>query len=127
MTNQEIFDQTIRHLIAQGRPALGPSDCAYRSVDGLKCAAGYWIKDEHYDPELEDKTLSNPVVYGALLDSGFPEESLPLLHTLQVLHDSSPNWDSAFSFKDVASLIARKFRLSPSILDGDWKFGDTLK
>lgn len=46
-TKQEAFDKVVRHLVAQGRPALNRNkSCAYLSADGLKCAAGCLIPDD---------------------------------------------------------------------------------
>ena len=46
-TNQEAFDKVVRHLVAQGRPAINANgSCAYLSEDGRKCAAGCLIPED---------------------------------------------------------------------------------
>lgn len=53
MNKQEIFDKVVSHLRAQKKQALGSNYiCAYRGVDGTKCAAGCLITDEVYEARV---------------------------------------------------------------------------
>lgn len=55
MTNQELFDTVCSSLIKQGKPSVSSDGrCLYRSPDGCKCAAGFLIPDDKYDPRMED-------------------------------------------------------------------------
>lgn len=95
MNKQEIFDTVVRHLHAQGKPALNDANCRYRSDAGLSCAVGCLIPDEFYDPQMENQTPSMPRVKSALRASGIIKgnedqedlDTLGLLGALQYAHD----------------------------------------
>ena len=95
MTKREVFDRVKTHLLAQGQKALLPASyetteephCAYRGANGLKCAAGVLITDEHYHKDLETFATVHKDVRVALLASGVPEDALKLVDLLQSIHD----------------------------------------
>lgn len=102
-TAQEIFTEVSRHLIRQSAKAEdqverykdeGPIKmCAYRTRDGLKCAAGVLIYDEHYDKTFEGMTVGNPDIQKALFKSGIDMDDHRiggLVAELQSIHDHSP-------------------------------------
>ena len=108
-TKQSLFDLVAAHLIKQGRksvehPHFPESDmlqgsCMYRSPDGLKCAAGALIADEHYSPALEFCIVGTEEVDEALRKSGVPHAMLGLVRALQFVHDKHPpcEWRGALS------------------------------
>lgn len=54
MNAQEIFDTAAIGVIRQGKPSLSNmGNCAYRGKDGTKCAAGFLLSDEVYDPSMD--------------------------------------------------------------------------
>lgn len=97
---QTIFDKVAKHLLAQRKRAqnrLGGA-CVYRSSDGLKCAIGCLIPDEHYDPLIEGTVISDLeftsrsalLLKNILLKSGINTEDsavTQLLMQLQLFHD----------------------------------------
>lgn len=97
LTEQQIFDKVVTHLFTQGRKAgfppllNGKLICRYRTPEGLSCAAGCLIKDEHYTPSLEGHTVNNSYVRLALTKSGVGGGGGggvgPLLCALQHTHD----------------------------------------
>jgi hypothetical protein len=90
-TMQEIFDEVCNHLITQNQRALNETaNCVYRAENGLKCAAGCLIKDEHYSPALEMLGADEGVVTQALEKSGVPAEYNELVFDLQSVHDNTP-------------------------------------
>lgn len=106
-TKQEIFNQVVNHLRAQGCAAKSDDGyCKYRTSDGLKCAAGCLIDDEHYDIRFENKRVTDPAVNKALQNSGInmQDQSIHyLVSELQDIHDGigSANWE--FHFANFAS------------------------
>lgn len=60
---QEWFDTAARGIISQGKPSMGRDPitenekCVYRSSDGCKCAIGWLIPDDKYDPSFEGNGL----------------------------------------------------------------------
>lgn len=51
---QEVFDQVVTHLLNQGERSVdADGSCAYRGIDGLKCAVGCLISDEDYNDSME--------------------------------------------------------------------------
>jgi hypothetical protein len=62
--------------------------CCYRTPDGLMCAIGCHIADEHYSPNLETMSANSVVVRKALEKSGVPEFDGIFLGSLQNIHDN---------------------------------------
>jgi hypothetical protein len=108
-TNQETFDTVVTHLRAQGERAMGldPATqvpaCFYRAPDGKRCAAGWLIPDDRYDPAFEHTGL------GGMDDSGRNSNGVTLLMEelghdielvaeLQSIHDNAPldTWEDRF-------------------------------
>jgi hypothetical protein len=58
MTNQEVFDTVVTHLLAQGVKSESETGCMYRGPHNLKCAVGCLIPDELYDSIIEGSNLS---------------------------------------------------------------------
>lgn len=94
MNEQEIFDFVVNHIRKQGGPALNNLSCAYRTEDGLKCAAGCLIADEVYavyGKDIEGEIVTNYRVAMALKNSGIDVDDrlkLRLITELQGAHDS---------------------------------------
>ncbi len=90
MTEQDIFDFVCVKLVEQGGPSRGLNSrgqnrCLYRGLNGRKCAAGHFIPDERYVPEIENRNIRT-------LSSRLLEEVQPhvkFLAKLQRLHDWS--------------------------------------
>jgi hypothetical protein len=96
MTRQEMFTKVWLGLEAQGwkrslrtSPASeAEGSCAYRGMNGAKCAAGHLIPDENYKPEMEGLRIMhlvrhNPLIFGEPLDT-FEEH---LAYKMQRAHD----------------------------------------
>lgn len=70
MTNEEIFEKVRTHLLTQNAKSMIDGICLYRGPNGLKCAVGCLIEDEHFDPEHNSKFVSDEVVLQMLHKSG---------------------------------------------------------
>lgn len=113
-TAQELFDTIVAGLRSQkarselsnvlnadGGIKVGKEHgCAYRGVEGRKCALGWVIPDEDYTPALEGQTLG-----GLLQNNMLPDElaqefgvNRHLLVILQSIHDHDPidTWEHSF-------------------------------
>lgn len=110
MTNQEIFDTVKTHLLTQMEKSIAAITehnndiCAYRGLNGLKCAIGCLIPDELYSRKLEGKAV-------ACLPTKIIQSigrNVELLTQLQELHDHMPveNW------KVGLKRIAKEFNLN---------------
>lgn len=90
-------DKIAAHLIKQHARAVEPhpsynpslgtvaSRCQYRTADGLMCAAGCIISDEHYTAEMEGMTAYQ---VAGTFPSAFPEDiGLRELEIWQAYHD----------------------------------------
>src|ERR1700723_973317 len=60
MKAQAIFNKVVNHLRKQNKQAIIPNSfvgygatCQYRTIDGLKCAAGALIQKSEYHPKME--------------------------------------------------------------------------
>lgn len=117
MTRQEIFDKVAKHLRTQNKKAEGRDGCLYRAEDGSTCAIGCLIKDEHYAPELEQKTVESAVVQFALQRSGLEVTATNelLLKALQHVHDmwQVDKWPSELA------KLAIDYKLSTAALEQD--------
>lgn len=101
MTRQEIFDTVVINLRKQGRVSEGRVNdsegvtCLYRNKEnGCRCAAGWLIPDEDYDPSFEGQTvrvgtgeLGGLRVQNYFIDK-FGEENLKFIQELQTVHDA---------------------------------------
>lgn len=106
-TAQEVFDFVSAHLFAQGRPARGEKGaiCQYRTATGLSCAAGCTLREDEYRPEMDDadylraRTGEQGTQIHNVISAGLWPERLTdhaeLLSTLQTVHDSLDNLESA--------------------------------
>lgn len=94
MNTQEIFDKVAGHLLKQNEQSLDiVGDCMYRGINGMKCAIGCLIDDEHYDETLENENVFAKSVVEAVEDSvgrTLSKEELTMLDKLQTTHDEFP-------------------------------------
>jgi hypothetical protein len=125
LTLQEVFDRVAAHLLRQGRRSMHevPSPiagvpmmvCAYRGLDGLRCAAGCLMPDEV--PVAERTPVTAPANRAALL-AGAVDLNLPrmraLISALQWVHDDR----CAESWRDELLLVARRYGLSDAAVAG---------
>lgn len=94
MKKQEIFDKVATHLLTQGKKSVRghSSYCMYHSPQGLRCAVGCLIADEHYTPELENKSPVDKAVKLAVRRSvgAVSQSAIYLLEDLRKVHDEYP-------------------------------------
>ena len=107
-TLQELFDAAVAGLASQGfersmapgkanedYPEEIPEDvCMYRGAEGCRCAIGWLIPDESYDPSFEGQAVRQLVSNGHLLtDHEMVNQKtwLSPLAELQTCHDYSSN------------------------------------
>ncbi|AKF12681.1 hypothetical protein PHIM7_135 [Sinorhizobium phage phiM7] len=87
MTRQEIFNTVWNGLKSQGWNVSMSSDaetvCAYRGADGRKCAAGWLIPDDEYDPSMEGMMVFET----AYFEDNFSPYVLEFIANLQDIHD----------------------------------------
>lgn len=59
LTMKEVAQQAYDFLKAQGRRStFDRHHCAYRGDNGTRCAIGYFMTDEEYSSEMEDKKVT---------------------------------------------------------------------
>jgi len=120
LTMQEIFDKSVKGVIAQGKPAVAnDAQCAYRTPDGCKCAVGQLIPDDKYDPSwdapyeptlIDESTPQGEALRAAL--GGLNNDELALLSDLQAAHDNgSLDDDWLDKFKISSQSIAERWGL----------------
>lgn len=96
------FNKIAAHLLKQGCRSTGKvfshigetlEGCAYRGKNGMKCAVGILISDEHYLPGIEGMSITSGSVKALLRDSGVELDGtdgiVPMLSDLQVMHDET--------------------------------------
>ena len=113
MTVQEVFDAVCRHAAQMKRQSVmaGGTRCMYRGACGERCFVGALIRDEEYNPKMDD--IGGNAVSGLIAKGWLPArliEHEDLLCRLQHVHDSVPRelW------ADRLALAARAFKLDPS-------------
>jgi hypothetical protein len=124
LNKQEAFDKAARGIILQGGPSRedGSACCLYRGPDGRRCAIGHLIPDELYDPDMEGRGITTPVVISPirnfLTSQGWDsEEDVYFLMGLQEIHDNaSMSRDFINDFIEYAAMFAAKYNLNTSVL-----------
>lgn len=100
ITKQQIFDKVAAHLLQQNAQSVSGAQCMYRSPNGLMCAVGCLIDNEHYNPEFESLACTAMPVIDALRKSNIisdkdfkdriePKSTINMLRTIQNMHDSN--------------------------------------
>lgn len=126
-TYQELFDRAVQGILTQGCPSLqNPEGCAYRGVNGSKCAIGHLLTDEQMK-EYDIKEGTSPEMFpGKLLRELLPNMSycsnLEFLMDLQDVHDKSSHSDvdaNEFlkNFRMRAGKFAEKWNLNKKVLE----------
>lgn len=111
---KEIGDYIIINLRKQGKKAedhdtqFGVGACAYRGDNGTKCAAGWCIEDEQYNPKMEGNPVTDPHLFPMFAQ--FDNEKMDFLQQLQFIHDqhSVENWEGAWTN------LYKRFGLGPT-------------
>jgi hypothetical protein len=81
-TEQEVFDQAVKHLLTQNAKAIDESGlCNYRAGD-LKCAGGCFIAEDEYNEGIDN------TIWEELISLGIaPMDHAEIIVTLQIIHD----------------------------------------
>lgn len=135
MTNQEVFDECVSHVMRQGKPAFskardGRIACDYLSKDGRSCAiGGPLVARCLYAKEMEGTTvrallrrkakatLGGAALAAALDAWGVSAGQYRLLDRIQAAHDDGVTGaDFIPQFKHAVSRIARFYRLNAYLL-----------
>jgi hypothetical protein len=131
MKQQEIFDAASVHLMGMNGPSLDQDAdaCVYRGKDedcefnGQMCAVGLFIKDEHYDDDLEGQGITGSQSVADAVAASWGQESLSndqlsLLADLQIAHDETSTGSSLIpdhtwskNIVDALDDVATKFHL----------------
>ena len=119
MTAQEIFDKVAKHLITQNARSnlLGDgvweegntNSCMYRNHEGLACAVGCLIPDDHviirkFNTSPIESVQHNGIDIDFLLPSDFSVNgAITFLRLLQRIHDFEPIADWPSQLRAVAA------------------------
>lgn len=92
-TEQEVFDQVVNHLRAQGKQSSNSEGiCAYRGEHGLMCAAGCLIANDEYHPNMD--YFGQGRDWDSLVADGeVPRDHENLIKRLQNAHDIAASDD----------------------------------
>jgi len=90
-TMKQVFDFIVAKILAQGRPSQKNYSCVYRGENNLRCAAGWVLPDEDYDPSINGAAISSDffqyTVTAHWLKRGSPYYRL--IRALQADHDEA--------------------------------------
>jgi hypothetical protein len=81
-TSIEVFEYIKAHLLDQMKKSMYDGVCQYRSPEGLKCAAGFLMGDDEYNPKWENRPWLTLAHRGAV-----PTAHSRLIHEMQYIHD----------------------------------------
>lgn len=125
MTIQEMYNTAFIGLRAQGfQQSLDAGDepgdvpeCRYRGLEGRRCAFGFLVTAEDYDPLFEGQVASTVISSLFPKDNPFSDEELRFVDSLQNAHDLAEN-TAAASFdegrdptvEEIASAMERSLR-----------------
>lgn len=95
-TAQEVFDWVVFNLRQQGAKSIKNGVCRYRGPNGLKCAAGWCIGDDEYDPRWDSDEGKN---WRAISRDNDIHAHKQLIFNLQDVHDEYPvqEWENAWA------------------------------
>lgn len=105
-TMQEALDAVSKHLATMphrsqklNRSGIGRGQtiCAYRSLDGLKCAIGCLIDDNNAAARFDEYSMSDvgSLIQKRAIELPFDTDlSVTFLSELQLVHDTVHNWNS---------------------------------
>lgn len=120
MTAQDIFDKIVLALINQKEKSVDAltGSCRYRGPNNTKCAVGYLIPDDLYDPNMEGVSVDNILIQYPTINEMYVHHTF-LLCKLQSAHDSSDFYNFLPCFLSQAKEIADEMNLV-------WKFQDYM-
>ena len=108
---QYAFDQVAVHLIEQNEKSMSSTGrCLYRGLGKLRCAIGFFISDEKYEPEIEGHSVDS--VIGAKISPEYCNDDF-FLEKLQIVHDCNNTSEWPIKLK----VFAKQFKLNDSIVD----------
>lgn len=120
LTEQDAFDIVAYNLLRQNERSIGRDGikCLYRAPDGRRCAIGWLMPDDVYNPGYEGNGVSNlsALLFGRRHESPFArmlDRLLPLLRSLQEVHDARRPDEWAVALRVVAQL----HHLSEAVVD----------
>lgn len=90
ITDQVAFATVVTHMLDQGKAAIDVDGaCVYWNQDtGMKCAIGCLIKEEDYNPDMEENGVEGLIRLN-LLPEYLKSVDLHLLCDLQSVHDAA--------------------------------------
>jgi len=124
MTSQEVFDQSVDGIIAQGGPSKGTDgvSCMYRGDNERSCGVGILITDEEYKPEMDDPDIGTSVsaIFGRGLLPKRLEGNLALLTALQQCHDNMGGDSDWTQYLCQVKEVAERYNLiwTPRVIKG---------
>lgn len=131
MTPQQIFDTIAVGLIEQGMRSSDESgNCLYRGPNGLKCAAGMILPDDCRPQDYEGygfrETLWQMQGEGLSVPE-YVRNNVPLISTLQTVHDNPESWENLTVLADKLTTVAESFHLNAAAVEAtcmvvDWYY-----
>jgi hypothetical protein len=107
VNNQEVYNQVVSNIINQGGPSIDDKEdsCVYRNKNGRMCAAGPFIPNDKYVPEMEEEPIfwkfnKDGDIYYELnkrFENVFNDIDIVFLSKLQWIHDTA-NHSSDYTF-----------------------------
>ena len=90
MRKKQVFRTVAEHLLKQKKQSVYKDECLYRAPQGLSCAIGCLISDEHYSEDLESNSVDSTAIKDAVsrsLNQPVTSSDVNMLQDLQDLHD----------------------------------------
>lgn len=116
-TGEQVYNYIRTHLLSMSHRSMADDGitCAYRGVDGAKCAAGILIHDDEYTFTMEGDTWVGLISNDAF---NIPECHLDLIYDLQGVHDNKVNWNldsTGLNARGIAQLddVAHRYKELP--------------
>lgn len=119
---QLIYDTACRGLSKQGfeqSTSKSANGCAYRGVNGLRCAIGHCIINKYYSTRFEGNAVGTEITDAVRKSLKIPAEFMPLwsaLMRLQECHDQN-RLASAMRSALIAFAEDNKLTPHPSLFD----------
>lgn len=125
MTDQEIFEECVLHVLKQGAPSVKGEECRYLSDGNLSCAIGgplvarglHRPSIEGCIPSMEKHDDADGHLARALSAWGVESDQYPLLRAIQKTHDdNASSMHFLHDFHASAMNVANFYDLDWSVL-----------
>ena len=121
---QAFLDKIVPLVVKQGKRSVDErGKCLYRGPNGLKCAIGFAIPDDRYDPNMDGNYVASVVLqlWRGVVVEGLQADDAAFADAVQSAHDKASGEGRAFitDFMERVRKVAERFGLTVPQIEGN--------